>query len=134
MPNFTPAELEVIQVLWEHGSLKPAEIQEKFPRPIKNETLRSALRVLLEKGHVTRRLSGKAYYYEARTPRQGTFKRMSRRLADLFCGGSPAALISQLIQSEKLSPEDIAELQRITALKAEQETGRKAPGKGDDKS
>lgn len=134
MATFTRGELEVMQILWEHGSLKPAQIQEKFERPIKNETLRSMLRVLLEKKHVKRRLVGKAYFYEASTPRQGTFNRMTRRIADLFCGGSPAAMIAQLIQSEKLSAEDIADLQRITAEKARQESKKKSGGKGGAKS
>jgi BlaI family transcriptional regulator, penicillinase repressor len=125
MVQFTPGELEVMQVLWEHGSLKPAEIQKKFPRPIKNETLRSALRVLFEKGHITRRKAGKAYFYEARAPRQSAFQRMARRMADAFCSGSSAAMIAQLIKSEKLSAADIAELKRITAEKAAHETRKK---------
>lgn len=130
MKQFTPSELEVMQVLWEHGVLKPGEMQERFPRPIGNAALRSTLLILLEKGHVRRRKEGKAFFYEAVTPREGTFKRMTRRLADMFCDGSPAALIAQLIQSEKLSVEDIAELQRITALRAREEAERKSGGKG----
>ena len=123
--SFTAGELEVMKVLWAHGPLKPAQIQAHFGRPVRNETLRSALRVLLEKGHVKRTKAGKAYFYEASTPREGTFKRMTRKIADVFCGGSPATLIAQLIQSEKLSAEDIAELQRITHQKALDAGGKK---------
>ena len=61
MPRFTPGELKVMRLLWEHGELKPAELQERFPEPIKNPALRSYLTTLLEKGHVTRRRVGKAY-------------------------------------------------------------------------
>ena len=43
MKPFTSGELEVMQVLWQHGSLKPAEIQARFPRPIQNAALRSVL-------------------------------------------------------------------------------------------
>ena len=119
MLPLTSGELEVMQVLWEHGSLKPGEIQKKFPRPIRNAALRSVLLVLLEKGHVTRVKSGKAYYYRAKTRRQRTLKQTMRNLADVFCGGSSAALIAQLIKMEKLSREDIRKLQRITADEAE---------------
>lgn len=122
MNSMTEGELEVIQVLWENGPLKPAAIQEKFPRPIKNATLRSALRVLLEKGHVTRTRIGKAYLYEARTPRETTFQKMTHRLAEIFAGGSPAGLIAQLIKTERLSEDDIRELRRLT----EEKTARKA--------
>lgn len=117
MSKFTKSELEVMQVLWEHGALKPAEIEELFPRPIKNAALRSLLLVLLEKGHVTRQMKGKAFFYKAKTPRENTFKKMARQMANIFCGGSPAALIAQLIKVEDLSAEDIQELQDIANKK-----------------
>ena len=110
---FTSGELEVMQALWEHGKMKPAEIQEKFPRPIKNAALRSVLLVLLAKGHVTRVKRGKAYFYSAKTPRQRTLKQMVKDLAETFCGGSSTALIVQLIKMEKLSEKEILELQKI---------------------
>lgn len=118
MESFTPAELEVMQVLWEHGTLKPAEIEDRFPRPVRNAALRSVLLILLEKGHVARKKVGKAYFYRARTQPDGEFRKLTRRLADVFCGGSPKALIAQLIRSEKLSAEDIRELQQIASGKS----------------
>src|SRR5688572_10823277 len=87
MDPFTPSELEVMQVLWQHGRLKPAEIEARFPRPIRNAALRSILLILLEKGHVVRRKVGKAFYYEAKTPSAGTLRSMARKLAEVFCGG-----------------------------------------------
>lgn len=119
MKKFTEGELEVMGVLWEHEELSPQEIQEEFPRPIKNATLRSMLRVLLEKGHVTRRKVSHSYRYKAVTPAQGAFEKMVRRMADLFCEGSPATLITRMIEAEELSDEDIRELRRITRMKAE---------------
>ena len=65
MSTFTAGELDVMKILWEHGELKPSQIQGKYPRPIKNAALRFQLKVLLEKGHVARRKIGKAYYYKA---------------------------------------------------------------------
>ena len=114
MALFTAGELEVMQVLWEHGALKPAEIEERFPRPIRNAALRSLLLILLGKGHVKRRLVGKAYVYEARTPSEGTLRKMTRRLAEIFCGGSTAALIAHMIETEKLSDDDIRELEAVS--------------------
>jgi BlaI family penicillinase repressor len=64
MPRFTTRELKVMKLLWEHGELKPGELQDRFPEPIKNPALRSYLTTLLEKGHVVRRRVGKAYYYK----------------------------------------------------------------------
>ena len=55
MSRFTPGEMRVMQLLWTHGELKPAELQSLYPEPIKNPALRSFLKILVEKGHVTRR-------------------------------------------------------------------------------
>lgn len=111
--SFTPSELEVMSVLWEHGELKPAEIQQHFPRPIKNPALRSLLGILCEKGHVTRKLEGKAYFYSAKTRRQKALKEKLRDLIDNYCNGSVRALLVHLSETENLSKDDIAALKAI---------------------
>ena len=93
--------------------LKPADIEAGLKRPIGNAALRSVLRVLLEKGHVTRVKRGKAYYYRPKRPAHASLRQMARKLADVFCGGSSFDLIAQLIKSEKLSGDDIHKLQAI---------------------
>ncbi len=50
MEKFTPAEMEVMQVLWRESPLKPAEILERLERPISNPALRSILRVRSARG------------------------------------------------------------------------------------
>lgn len=119
MRNLTKGELEVMQVLWRHGTLKPVEIQNQFPRAIGNAALRSVLLILLEKGQVTRKMVGKAYYYKAKSPPRGELSKLTRRLADAFCGGSTKALIAELIRSENLTEEDIRELETIARKKEE---------------
>jgi len=127
MPRFTEGELEVMKILWEEGGeLKPPEVQERFPRPIKDPALRSYLRILVEKGHVARRRVGKAFYYRARTRQESAFRSMYRQLLDTFCGGSPEALVARLMKSEELSPEEIEELKRL----AEEETPDENQGGG----
>jgi predicted transcriptional regulator len=113
MPTFTPGELAVMQLLWEHGEMKPAEIQRRFPWKIKNPALRSHLSILLGKGHVTRRKVGKAFFYRAATRRQSAFRSTLRELVDNYCGGSIRALVLNLIQTEKLSSTELLEIERL---------------------
>ena len=126
MPNFTPGELEVMQVLWAKGPLKPAELLEHLDRAMTNAALRSVLRVLLEKGHLTRRKVGKAYFYRPKRSAQASLKKMAGQLADIFFSGSKTGLIAQLIKTEELSDDDIRELQRIAESKggSNRSTGR----------
>ena len=113
MARFTPGEMEVMRILWEQGELKPAEIQGRFPRPIKNAALRSYLSILHAKGHVARRRRGNAFYYRPKTKRESTFRSMLVDLVDTFCNGSTEALLCRLLAKEKLSPEELLELQRV---------------------
>ena len=123
MPRFTKGELEVMRILWEHGELKPAEIEGRFPWKIKNSSLRSYLAILLEKGHLSRRRVGKAYYYRAKTRRESAFRSMVRDVTRVCCDGSVEVLLCQLIRSEKLSEEDLLELKRLS------EKGLRPPGR-----
>jgi predicted transcriptional regulator len=109
----TRGELDVIRILWDHGELKPAEIQKRFPRSIKNAALRSYLSILVEKGHVTRRAVGKAYLYKAKTKRESAFLRTIKDLIDGYCAGSPEALLMALIKSEQLSETELLRLKRM---------------------
>lgn len=129
MPRFTKGELEIMRILWQHGELKPAEIQERFPWKIKNPSLRSYLTILMEKGHVVRRRIGKAYFYRAKTRRESTFRTMVRDLARTCCDGSMKSLLCQLIQIEKLSEEDLIELKRL----AQQGSAAAAASKAENK-
>ena len=113
MARFTPGEMDVMRILWEHGELKPSEIQERFGRPIKNSALRSYLSILHAKGHVSRRRRGNAFYYRPKTRRESTFRRMLSDLVNTFCDGSVEALLCHLLAKEKLSEEELLELQRM---------------------
>jgi len=113
MARLTPGEMEVMRVLWEHGELKPSEIQQRFTRPIKNAALRSYLTILHAKGHVLRRRRGNAFYYRPKTKRESTFRSMLSDLVNTFCDGSVEALLCHLLAKEKLSHEELLELQRV---------------------
>ncbi len=115
--RLTPGELKVMQILWEHGELKPGEIQALYGESIKNPALRSYLKILMEKGHVVRRKEGKAYLYKARTRQQAALKSMLGNLVDIFFEGSRRKLLLTLVQQEKLTPEEIAQLEAVARAK-----------------
>jgi BlaI family transcriptional regulator, penicillinase repressor len=113
MAQFTPGELNIMRLLWEHGELKPGDLQARFPEPIKNSALRSYLTILLQKGHVSRRKAGKAFFYKAVTRRESAFRTTLREFVNVYCGGSTQALLLNLISSEKLSERELVALKRL---------------------
>ena len=118
-------ELEALRILWEHGELKPAEIQSRFAWTIENATLRSVLVNLVEKKQVSRRLQGKAFFYAARVPKATLLETTMQTLARIFAGGSRQELVMQLLETSDLKPADLELLQRTAAgTSAESKKGK----------
>ena len=129
MSKLTPGELHVMRLLWEQGEMKPAEIQQHYPEDIKNAALRSYLTILLEKGHVSRRKVGKAFYYKAVTRKQSAFKSTLKNLIETYCEGSMQELIMSLIRSEKLTEQDLIALNSIATGKSDSVAVKKTRAK-----
>lgn len=108
-------ELEVLRILWQEAPLKPAEIQERFSSEIDNGTLRSVLVGLVEKGILGRSKVGKAFHYAPRVRRERLLARMTRKLAEIFTGGSAGALVVELIRDQPLDDDTLAVLRQIVA-------------------
>ena len=106
-------ELEALRILWEKGELKPADIQADFSWPIENATLRSVLVKLVEKGHITRKLHGKAFFYAARVPKATLLETAIQTLARVFAGGSHKELVAQMLETSDIKPADIKLLRQI---------------------
>ncbi|TWU01156.1 BlaI/MecI/CopY family transcriptional regulator [Stieleria varia] len=128
--RFTPGELRVMKLLWEHGELSPPELQEFYGAPIKDPALRSYLTILVEKGHVTRRRDGKAFRYKATTPKRRAFHEMVRELADAFCDGSLRSLMMNLAEQESLTEQDLAELRDAAGLGSQESMPSDSKSKG----
>jgi predicted transcriptional regulator len=71
------------------------------------------LRGLVDQGLITRTKQGKAFFYRAKVSRDSQLRRMVRRMAEVFTGGSRADLILQMVRSEKLTAEEIETLRRL---------------------
>jgi predicted transcriptional regulator len=118
-------DLEALRILWEWGELKPADIQGRFSWPIENATLRSVLVNLVEKGHIVRKLHGKAFFYGACAKKTTLLQNMLRTMARVFAGGSSRELVAQLVETGDIKPEDLELIRRTTAETVSRKTKRK---------
>ncbi|HZD03998.1 MAG TPA: BlaI/MecI/CopY family transcriptional regulator, partial [Longimicrobiales bacterium] len=79
---FTERELDVMAVLWEHGSATVAEVQERLRDDLAYTTVLTILRTLEEKGRVGHREEGRAYRYhplvEKDTAQDSALRRLTR--------------------------------------------------------
>lgn len=128
--KLTRFELEVMSALWELGAASVREIQEKLPekkRPAYT-TVQTIVYRLEEKGAVHRvKKIGNAHIFEASVTRKSAHRRLINELLDLF-GGSARPLMAHLVETGKLSLEDVREVESdILKQQEEQPTsvGRK---------
>ena len=117
IPDLNRTHLHVLQILWDaDGPLKPGDIEERFDWPIENATLRSVLRVLVERGEIEREKVGKAYVYRPTRAKRNALSEVFSGLAQVFSGGSRAGLLAQLLQDDSLTSDEIRELESIAKL------------------
>jgi len=103
-----------MQLLWDaDDALKPAELESRFSWPIENATLRSVLALMLERGDLDREKRGKAFHYFPRKQKTAAVSDMLSGLARLFGSGSRVGLLSQLLQEDSLSEEEIRQLREL---------------------
>lgn len=111
--KLTRLELEIMQYVWKLGEAAVREIQEAIPaskRPAYT-TVQTILTRLEEKGAVRRtRKIGNAHLFEAALTKQRMYERLVDELLDFF-GGSPEPLVSHLVESGKLTLEDLKQVE-----------------------
>jgi BlaI family transcriptional regulator, penicillinase repressor len=113
-PRLSKLELAVMDALWSAGPCAVREIQERFAekrRPAYT-TVQTIVYRLEAKGAVRRtKKIGNAHIFEAVISREAAQRPIIEELLALF-GGRPQPLISHLIESGKLTMEDIEEARR----------------------
>jgi predicted transcriptional regulator len=110
------AELDVLTVLWEQGPLPVRQVMNHLHRGgrrVAYTTVQTLLTRLEQKGYVQSDRSDLAYVFRAKLSQERVRKsRLKSLVRDLY-DGTPAALALHLIQSERFSPEEIAELRKL---------------------
>ena len=103
-------EREVLQLVWDHGPSTADWVQKALPRPLKESTVRTVLRRLEEKGHLTHVVQQRTFVYEAAHSRGRAAAHAVKRIVDRFCSGSMEEVLVGLVDARLL---DRRELQRL---------------------
>jgi BlaI family penicillinase repressor len=107
--KLTTAELNIMQILWDDGAASIRELLEKYPaeRQPAYTTAQTLVYRLEQKGAIRRkRKIGGAHIFEAVISRHAAQRRMLDDLLEFF-GGRTQPLMSHLIESGRLSLDDI---------------------------
>jgi BlaI family penicillinase repressor len=111
--SFTPRELDVMSILWKHGSGTVSEVRDALEEDLAYTSVLSALQVLEEKGHVRHEAEGRAYRYYPTVEPEAAGDSALARIRDAIYQGSAESMFAQLVSDRKL---DRAELERMRRL------------------
>jgi BlaI family transcriptional regulator, penicillinase repressor len=115
-PTLANAELAVMELLWDNGSLTARQIREQlYPDSTKAQhgTVQRLLQRLEEKGSVDRDRTLPIHLFAPRIVRQAYASGQLEALADKLTGGSIAPLITHLVEEKRISAEEIEELRAL---------------------
>jgi predicted transcriptional regulator len=114
-PRPTPAELEILRVLWDRGSGTVRDVQERLEeaRPTGYTTVLKLLQIMTDKGLVRRDETARAHVYAARAPEQNTKQQLVRDLLERAFGGSASELVMQALAGRKTSREERARIREL---------------------
>lgn len=122
MPPLSEAQTEIMNIVWDLGEATMNQVWAALmaSREIARNTIQTQLTRLVEKGWLTHRSEGKAFYYRATVPREEARNQVVQRVVDAVFGGSAEGLVMSLLDGRTLSR---AEADRIRDLisKAEEE-------------
>ena len=113
--RISEAEHAVMEALWEKSPLTAAEVCDSVcdERGWSMPTVKTLLSRLVVKGAVATEPEGRRFLYRPLLERTTYVGGESRRLVDRLFGGRAAPLIAHLAETEVLSDEDIAEIERL---------------------
>jgi predicted transcriptional regulator len=121
----TRRERQIMDILYRRGRATAGEVMHELSGNPHYSTVRTQLRVLEEKGHVSHEEHGLRYIYVPAVPRRAARKSALRHLVDTFFDGSAEQVVAAVLGGEgsKLTDE---ELDRIAELvtKAKKEGSR----------
>lgn len=112
--NPTPAELEVLQIIWEHGPSTVREVMNllKPKRPRAYTSVMSLMNVMAEKGLLNQEPKGRAFIYSAKVSRDKTQSSMLSDLLNRAFDGSANALVAHLLQQAEPNSEELDEIHK----------------------
>jgi predicted transcriptional regulator len=116
LSKLPPRERQIVDVLYERGSLSVTEICDALPVQLSGSAVRAMLKRLEDKGYVTRSDSERGYLFSPAVADSVAKKSALSDIVRVFFNGSPASAASALLgMSDKLKEDELSELEQMIA-------------------
>lgn len=114
--ELTERELEIMHVAWQHGKLTAAEIRDHLAnagRDLAYTTVATLVRILADKGFLKQTNRTRPFVYRPVRSFEEVSRRIVGDLVDRVFRGSHTELLVQLMETDRLSPQERAALEQI---------------------
>ena len=110
-------ELQIMHAVWDRGTATVHDVQEAISRNRKPaySTILTMMRKLETKGYLEHDVRDRTYVYRATISRQTVRRSMLGDLLERLFEGSPSLLLSSLVEHDRVSPEQLQEIQRLAS-------------------
>ncbi|HZB25809.1 MAG TPA: BlaI/MecI/CopY family transcriptional regulator [Vicinamibacterales bacterium] len=114
-PVLTPQELAIMKVVWRLEKATVRDVHEKLRarRDVAYTTVMTMMKILEEKGYLTKTTAERAYEYRPAQPRNQVLGAMVRDFLDRVFDGAAAPLLLHLAKDGRLSKEERQLIRRI---------------------
>jgi len=111
----TEVELEILQVLWEHGPCPLGQIHQAVAARCDRaySTTRKMVQVMRDKGLVECDESVRPQLYRAAESKEQTQLNLLEDIAARAFGGSTKKLVMSLLSADRLTSEELQEMQQV---------------------
>lgn len=114
LKRLTPLEGQIMDALWDESPTTVRQVQERLraAKPMAYNTVLTVMRILRDKGFLASERQGRTDVYRPTVTRQHMGKRSLGEVMELFFAGSAKDLVSQLLDSDEVSEEEIKQIRR----------------------
>ncbi|MCP4190169.1 MAG: BlaI/MecI/CopY family transcriptional regulator [Planctomycetaceae bacterium] len=115
--EFSRRERQIMDAIYAVGSATASEVVEALPDNLANSTVRTFLRILVEKGHLKYKVDGQSYIYRPTRSRPKAAQRALQRVVNTFFDGSIDETVAELLRfrTVNLSEKEITKIQKTIA-------------------
>ena len=113
--TFSAQQLEIMNVVWDLGEATVRNVYEtlRTRRSVAYTTVMTMMKMMEAKGHLKKRVNGRAYVYTAVEPKRRALRRIVSDFLDRVFNGSAEPLLVHLVEERRLSQKDLDEISRM---------------------
>ncbi|UOQ52932.1 BlaI/MecI/CopY family transcriptional regulator [Hymenobacter cellulosivorans] len=115
LPKPTESELEILQVLWQHGPSTVRFVNDELSqkREVGYTTTLKLLQLMLDKGLVLRDDDSRTHVYRAAVREEETQSQLLDRFVEAAFGGSAMKLVMQALGNRRTSKEELRQIRTL---------------------